>query len=330
MRSALLRLPLAAAVAAAALFCRRSTAPGLAGPAPPTREGSVTTGDGVRLHYRQVGTRGDTLLFLHGGPGQNYQGVGPDLDALGEQHVLLMYDQRGGGRSERGDTTALAAATHVRDVDAVRRHFGIGRMTLIGHSWGTGLATLYAAEHPERVARLLLLAPMPPARDPFNAQRGEALARSRNAIAAATGLRVTADADSEPRAWCEQTNAVNLRLYYLDTLAMRRRRGDYCAVPEAGIRSRTVTSRATMRSLGDWDFRPLLRRLTMPVLVIEGAESPVPLDQVRVWAAEAPEGRVLIVPRSGHAYQMVERPELFFPAVEQFLRGQWPAGAERP
>ena len=46
----------------------------------PTKEGFVTGADGVRLFYRTVGTRGDTLLFLHGGPGENFQGVGPDLE----------------------------------------------------------------------------------------------------------------------------------------------------------------------------------------------------------------------------------------------------------
>jgi pimeloyl-ACP methyl ester carboxylesterase len=110
---------------------------------------------------------------------------------------------------------------------------------------------------------------------------------------------------------------------------MLRKRGDYCNVPADGMRNRGVTARHTMRSLGEWDFRPLMRRLTMPALVIEGAESPVPLEQVRVWARELPNARLLLVPRSGHAYQSVERPDIFFPAVERFLRGDWPDGAER-
>jgi pimeloyl-ACP methyl ester carboxylesterase len=65
----------------------------------------------------------------------------------------------------RGDT--LVAKRHVADLEALRQHFKLRRVTLMGHSWGCGLAVLYAAAYPEIVKRLLLIAPLPPARTPF-------------------------------------------------------------------------------------------------------------------------------------------------------------------
>jgi proline iminopeptidase len=46
----------------------------------------------------------------------------------------------------------LTAANDVRDLEALRLHFGIQNMTLIGLSWGSGLAALYADAHPEHVS----------------------------------------------------------------------------------------------------------------------------------------------------------------------------------
>ncbi|MHC4991871.1 MAG: alpha/beta fold hydrolase, partial [Planctomycetota bacterium] len=110
-----------------------------------TREGYVPVDDGLRLHYRIYGEGGETLVLLHGGPGANFMGVGPDLLPLAEDHTLVMYDQRGGGHSDPDpEASSSTAATHVRDLATVRRHLGLERMTLIGHSWGCVLATLYA------------------------------------------------------------------------------------------------------------------------------------------------------------------------------------------
>ena len=62
------------------------------------------------------------------------------------------------------DPSVLTADYYVRDVEALRQHFALEQMTLIGQSWGAGLAVQYAARHPSRVTRLLLLSPMAPAR----------------------------------------------------------------------------------------------------------------------------------------------------------------------
>lgn len=80
-------------------------------------------------------------------------------------------------------------------------------------------------------------------------------------------------------------------------------------------------------ALGDWDYRPALRRIRVPALVVEGAQTPVPLDQVRVSAESLVNGRLLLVEGAGHGYSYIEQPEVFFPAIEEFLDCRWPRGA---
>ena len=290
------------------------------------RDGYVTTRDGVKLYYQIHGDRGDTIVHLHGGPGGSLSGQLPNLLRLRERHVLISYDQRGGGRSVPVDTLLLTAETHVRDLEDLRAALSIPRMTLYGHSWGVALATMYAAEHPGRVHQLVLNGPMPPARIPFAEQRQTSIA---DAIKRLCERRAAAT-DQSRQAYIEQCQAaprMTSRVYYYDTLHIARNQGA-SAVGDAITADGMIAQRRTLASLGDWDFRPTMRKVAARTLVVEGEFSPVPLDQVRIWAETLPNARVFLVPRTGHAYPHIENPDVFFPALETFLSGGWPAGSQ--
>jgi proline iminopeptidase len=287
-------------------------------------EGYFAGVDGIRLFYRRVGRGRDTLVFLHGGPGSNFRGSGDFMEPLAAGRTLIMYDQRGSGLSEIvADPNRLTAGDHVRDLEALRRHFGIARMTLIGLSWGSGLAAMYAAEHPERVDRLLLVSPMPPTKDFFETRRarlgallGDAALSRRGRIVAS----LAAAGDDETVSLCRELSDLTFRLYLaVPTTEKLRQAARRCEIPPAAIRNRPVVEAATVASLGEWDFRPLLARLRMPALVLEGAESNVPLDATRVWADVMPNARLLLIPAAGHEL-FVDQPATFAEAAEQFLR----------
>ncbi|MFE3324655.1 alpha/beta fold hydrolase [Streptomyces sp. NPDC059176] len=111
----------------------------------------LTTDDGVRLWAERTG-RGEPLVLCHGGPGlwDMFREV---AGQLADRAAVYRWDQRGCGRSERRGPYSLARS--VADLESVRRHFGLERMALLGHSWGATLALRYALEHPDRVARLV-------------------------------------------------------------------------------------------------------------------------------------------------------------------------------
>lgn len=71
------------------------------------------------------------------------------------------------------------------------------------------------------------------------------------------------------------------------------------ASPEA-LRHELLAQATAMSSLGDWDFRPILASLEIPILVVEGAETHVPLDATREWVTSAPNARLLLVPGANH------------------------------
>jgi pimeloyl-ACP methyl ester carboxylesterase len=80
---------------------------------------------------------------------------------------------------------------------------------------------------------------------------------------------------------------------------------------------------------GDWDFTGSLRNVRTPLLVIYGNLDPDAARAQRGWAAAVPDGRMLVIPGAGKGAH-ADRPDLFFPAVDEFLRGRWPVGAEPP
>ena len=135
------------------------------------REGYLMGADNVRLFYRAVGTSADMIVVLHGGPGLHMNYLLPDILPLAIDNTLLFYDQRGAGQSEViADAHLLAAQHNVLDLEAVRQHFELERLTVLGHSWGAGLATLYALDHPDHVARMILVDRISPRATPYMQQ----------------------------------------------------------------------------------------------------------------------------------------------------------------
>ena len=117
--------------------------------------------NGVRLYTRRVG-HGPPVVVLHGGPGAHHDYLLPQYDHLTEGgRALLYYDQRGGGRSPVPRDIPVGWREHVVDLEALRGHWGLDHLTVIGYSWGGLLALLYALEHPDRIARLALVSSAP-------------------------------------------------------------------------------------------------------------------------------------------------------------------------
>jgi pimeloyl-ACP methyl ester carboxylesterase len=114
-----------------------------------------------------------------------------------------------------------------------------------------------------------------------------------------------------------------LKPYFFDPAALPRRRGSSCNAPPEAVRNYIVVNEATMASLKDWNFLPLLAGLPMPTLVVEGEASRPTVAGVRAWAQAMPKARLLLIAKAGH-FPQVEQPDLFFPAVERFLQGGWP------
>lgn len=273
--------------------------------------------NGVRLWYRVAGQgEGTPVVFLHGGPGQGSQTfarfAGPSL----EPHLRMVYlDQRGAGRSERPWNDAYSLELMVDDLEQLRRAWGVERIAVVGHSFGSILALEYAARHPERTARVVLTAApadLPAAMElqcdrlerqdaelyaAAVAQRPAGLAARCNAFAAGRGFIDGAMfPDPAVMAQVDETDAAD------------------------GMRNTGEVGRVLFGAGGLMNYRfDGHDRLTMPVLIVAGlADFQTGVEPQRDLAARLPDARILEYPGRGH-FMFVEDPERFAADLVPFL-----------
>ena len=300
-----------------------------------TSEGYFTTPDKVRIFYKIVGSGPETLVAVHGGPGNSLESIRADMEPLAKGRRVIYYDQRGNGRSDViTDGKKLAYEKHVADLEALRTHFKLEKMSLLGNSWGGLLISLYAVAHPDRVERLVLDSPAPPVRglmDDMDAEisrrmqelyKPEQLERARFLVRSDTWLKA-----GDPLAVCREFFPMVLKVYaYSRTLDGFK--SDVCAGPKESVRQWRAVSAHIHNSLGEYDLMPKLGTVKAPVLVIHGVADVLPQRGSELWAAGYPNARLLLFEKSGHMSH-VEQADEFFRAVETFLKGSFPAEAKK-
>lgn len=284
-----------------------------------TKQGFIEVNDKIQLSYSTVGNGDDTLVILHGGPGLSFNYLLPDLQPLASNFTLLFYDQRGAGHSSLPqDSTDYAMKWHLDDLEHLRKHFKIKKLNLLGHSWGGLLAGFYAAEYPDNVKRMILVASDPPAREPYWQLFKPSSRLDSSSLARATGFREKwgTTKDSVKRCWDYWGEFI--KGYLSDATNARFIWGDVCNMPQATFfNSLRPYSRIL---LGKWDLTKKLRDVTVRTLVIHGVDDPMPLSGARRWHHELPNSSIIILPKTGH-FPHVESPDLFFPLVTRFLQG---------
>ncbi len=127
----------------------------------------------ISLHFNTYG-EGRPVVIVHGGPGIPYAKAWKGLESLEEQYSFYYYHQRGAGDSTRPINRfesknypknmteleqTLGIGAQIADIERIRRILNEEKLLLIGHSFGGFIAALYAAEFPEQVEKMILIAP---------------------------------------------------------------------------------------------------------------------------------------------------------------------------
>lgn len=119
------------------------------------QEGFVDS-HGVLIYYKMMG-RGAPLMIVHGGPGASHEYFLPYLLPLMRTNKLVFIDERGGGRSSKlADPKGYTIANMVEDLEAVRQALGLGKISLLGHSFGGALVQAYALKYQKNLSHLIL------------------------------------------------------------------------------------------------------------------------------------------------------------------------------
>src|SRR5271170_5475493 len=126
----------------------------------PIQEGYIDS-HGVLIYYTTIG-RGAPIVIVHGGPGASHDYFLPYLLPLARQNRLVFIDERGSGRSQKlEDPAGYTVENMVEDVEAVRQGLVLGKITLLGHSYGGVLAQAYALKYQNNLTHLILCSTFP-------------------------------------------------------------------------------------------------------------------------------------------------------------------------
>jgi proline iminopeptidase len=312
-------------LAFAVLVVACAAAPGSAPSAPEgarapsaARELCVRAGT-TDLYVREIGA-GPPAIVLHGGPDFDCRYLLPEMDRMAQLLHLVYYDQRGRGRSAAGVRAEdVSMESEVLDLDAVRRHFGFERVTLIGHSWGSVLALEYAVRHPEHVERLVLMNPAPASRADFLAYLG---ARGERAAAdlelkqriAATDAYRRGDPEAVTDYYRAHFRSTFRRAEDLERILPR---FEESFTPEGVLLARAVEARLVAETWlrEGYDLAAQLQDLDVPALVIWSEHDFIPRACAEHIAAALPDARWVLLEDCGH-FAYFERPHVLPDLVE--------------
>lgn len=114
----------------------------------------------ARLHVVELGPRGARPIVLLHGASSNLEVMRPLADRLAQNHRVILLDRPGHGWSTRASPADSTPEPQARMIAEALRKLGLPPAIVVAHSWSGALALRIALDHPDRVAGLMMLAPV--------------------------------------------------------------------------------------------------------------------------------------------------------------------------
>ncbi len=294
--------------------------------------GAYVTVNGARIWYESEG-RGEPLLLIVGGPGCSHTYLHPFFSALSDSFRVIYFDAFGRGKSDRAKSPReYSFARDVEDVEGLRKALGLGKINLLGHSYGGIVAQAYALRYPGSLKRLILACTLFDA-EMWQANNDNCNYEIRNQFpevwASIQKLRAEGLHSSDPRHEKAYGSLPPGLFYFRDASQADR------IAPE-------INSDVYFQIAGDdadfliggemnaFDFRPDLRKLRMPTLIVAGRFDRVALPRFSVqYRQYAPQARFVMFEHAGH-YPFVEDSAATFREFRRFLRRRRPRAEAEP
>jgi proline iminopeptidase len=298
----------------------------------PMNEGFVDA-NGVLIYYMTVG-RGSPLMIVHGGPGASHDYFLPYLLPLARHNRLIFIDERGSGKSEKlEDVSKYTVANMADDCEVVRQALGLGKIAILGHSYGGVVVEAYAFKYQKNLSHLIL-------GSTFSSTKeiNQALAREKAAVPAEKRKRLEKLEQAglfgngepwEQGRYPEEYARLAWGTGYFPWLYQNHPDPNYNPVD-----GNTTNSWALYRqmwgsdgefvidgNLTEVEWVDKLPTIKVPTLIIVGdhdESDPVMSKEMHEKIANS---KLVIVPRSGHM-TFVDQPDLFIATVSEFVNGR--------
>lgn len=301
------------------------------------RDNYLRVENDIELYYFSEG-EGENILVIHGGPGYPFDEPYEGLKSLNTKYKFYYYHQRGCGKSTRPFDTfeskdyyknmknlvsKLGIGAHIADIERVRMILRQDKITIIGHSYGAFIASMYAAEFPENVKSLILVSPanvlkMPPDNDGLFDEVRKLLPED-----------MKQDYDDYIRRYFDYRNIFKRSEKELASINSEFIKYYSIAASKKGMTiSKTSVS---IKDAGGWmphaiflsvgrkyDYRNTLKIVKCPVLIIHGEKDLQPEEESKRHTEYFSNSQFHTIKNAGH-FSFNEKPDEFASVVAEFL-----------
>lgn len=294
-----------------------------------TQEGFVDS-HGALIYYMSVG-QGTPLMIIHGGPGASHEYFLPYLLPLMRTNRLIFIDERGSGKSSKlEDPSGYTVANMVEDIETVRQALGLGKISLLGHSFGGPLVEAYAFKYQQHLSHLILASTFASTRElnaALSKMKSELSAKDRERLEAleAAGLYGKGETWEHGR-YPEEYAKLAWGVAYFPYLYQKNPDPNYDPVS-----GNTSTSWDVYRemwgshgefivdgNLTEVEYVDKLNQIKVPTLIIVGDHDESDPRMSVEMQAKIAGSKLVILPTSGHM-TFVDQPGKFLSAVSAFV-----------
>lgn len=274
--------------------------------------------DGAKLFCRTFGHNEEKppVIIVHGGPGLGHAYLLPQMAEIGKFSSAIFYDQRGAGRSIADDHwQSNPFQTYVNDLNQLREAFGFDKVSLLAHSWGGILASLYTLAHPQHIDKIIYLNSVPVSSKNYlefvTHRAGLVDNRETNAIRESSAFL-----QGDPK-----TTEKFYRLYFKNYFANPELVNQLTVTmsPEAAINcSKIYNFFFEYVEKNGFDLYDGLRALNKPSLIVTCDKDIIPLHYMEQLHKTIPSSTWVSINNCGH-FPYIEQPKILFSTLRNFM-----------
>lgn len=295
----------------------------------------LSTGSKIGYHLIEAlgAKKSYPIIYLHGGPGGCItKGILSTFVPFSKEgYDVYLYDQIGGGHSDRLDNiAAYTVERHLEDLEAIIKEIGSSKIILIGQSWGAVLATLFVTEHPQLIDKIILTGPgpIPPMKNNFASQKApDSLNFVKPTFSNQDGNKKAYNMRTKFIKWwayafeakLAKDSEVDAFFTYLSNALNRSTVCDTSFIKKAKGGGGYYAHIMTMKSFyAVADSRTKMKRITTPMLIMKGQCDNQKWAFTKEYLALFQNSKLRVIPNAGHSIA-TEQQKLYTETIIAFL-----------
>jgi pimeloyl-ACP methyl ester carboxylesterase len=256
--------------------------------------------DGLKIHYKKEGS-GYPIILLHG-HGGNLHLFDDISKRLKKDYLVVSYDQRGYGLSDKTFQTKYSTELWAEDLYQIFEKLDIKNAVIGGHSMSGRICTTFTKIHPELVKGLII----------FNTTWYGSNPRAAESLENAAEIIVKEGMNHAIKT-SKSLNSIPVSrksiFHQVTNMLLKNEPNSYSNGSKA----------VAMDFKGD-SRNDLLETINIPTLIMIGDRDSAPLEGALFMYRKIEDSRLTVIPNSGH-YSILEKPEFVYFVLKEFLDG---------